>query len=113
MPLRLDASDPGFAEAFEALVNARREADPDVSDSVRETIVRVRAEGDAALIDYTQTFDRADLASLGIAVSQDAVARAASRSRRRANRAVFGDANALHLRTGLRTGIHRVGQRAA
>ncbi len=45
MPLRLDASDAGFAAAFEALVNARREADPDVSDSVRETIVARAGRG--------------------------------------------------------------------
>src|SRR5690606_7531156 len=31
----------------------------------------VRDEGDAALIDYTTKFDRADLASLGIAVTGD------------------------------------------
>lgn len=71
MPLRLDASDPGFAEAFEALVNARREADPDVSDSVRETIVRVRAEGDAALAELTARFDGFDLDAQGWSISAE------------------------------------------
>ena len=71
MPLRLDAGDPGFAEAFEALVNARREADPDVSDSVRETIVRVRAEGDTAIAELTARFDGFDLDAQGWSISAE------------------------------------------
>ena len=51
MPLRLNAGDAGFAAAFEALVNGRREADEDVAQDVRAIIARVRAEGDAALAD--------------------------------------------------------------
>ena len=43
---------------------------------MRDIIARVRAEGDAALIDYSQKFDRADLATLGIAVSADDIAKA-------------------------------------
>jgi hypothetical protein len=46
-PARLDASDPGFAAAFSALVDARREADPDVSRAVAEIVADVRARGDA------------------------------------------------------------------
>jgi histidinol dehydrogenase len=71
MPLRLDANDAGFAAAFEALVNARREADPDVSDSVRETIVRVRVEGDAALAELTARFDGFDLDAQGWSISAE------------------------------------------
>ena len=59
--LRLDASAPDFADAFTALVNARREADSDVSRDVAAIIARVRAEGDAAIADLTQRFDRHDL----------------------------------------------------
>ncbi|MBO9582074.1 MAG: histidinol dehydrogenase [Sphingobium sp.] len=76
MPLRLDAGDPGFAAAFDALVNARREADPDVSDSVRETIVRVRAEGDTALAELTARFDGFDLDALGWSISAEQCAKA-------------------------------------
>jgi len=43
-PLRLDARDPGFAQAFAALVDARREADEDVSRDVAAILKRVRAE---------------------------------------------------------------------
>ncbi|WP_292406490.1 histidinol dehydrogenase, partial [Mesorhizobium sp.] len=37
---------------------------------------RVRAEGDAALVDYTQKFGGGDLTKLGIAVSEDDIANA-------------------------------------
>ncbi len=69
MPLRLDAGDPGFAVAFDALVNARREADKDVSAAVREIIGRVRAEGDTALAELTARFDGFDLDAQGWSVS--------------------------------------------
>lgn len=65
MPLRLNSRDPGFAAAFAALVDARREADEDVSRDVSAILKRVRAEGDAALADYTQRFDRHDLNASG------------------------------------------------
>jgi histidinol dehydrogenase len=65
MPLRLDSRDAGFAAAFSALVDARREADEDVSRDVTAILKRVRAGGDAALADYTQRFDRHDLETSG------------------------------------------------
>jgi histidinol dehydrogenase len=61
MPLRLDSRDPGFGPAFTALVDGRREADADVSRDVAAIIARVRAEGDAAIANYTKRFDRHDL----------------------------------------------------
>ena len=71
MPLRLDASQPDFAETFDALVNARREADEDVSAAVREIVARVKAEGDAAVADYTSRFDRHDLDTSGWQIGGD------------------------------------------
>lgn len=68
MPLRLDSRDADFAAAFTALVDARREADEDVSRDVTAILKRVRAEGDAALADYTSRFDRHDLDVSGWAV---------------------------------------------
>lgn len=59
--LRLDARAPDFASRFDALVNARREADSDVSRDVAAIIARVKAEGDAAVADYTKRFDGHDL----------------------------------------------------
>ena len=70
MPLRLDARDPGFAAAFDALVNARREADSDVSDRVRAIVARVRAEGDAVLAELTREYDHHDLDATGWHVSR-------------------------------------------
>ena len=58
---RLDARAADFAAQFDALVNARREADADVSRDVVAIIARVKAEGDAAIADYTQRFDGHDL----------------------------------------------------
>ena len=69
MTLRLSTRDPGFPAAFTALVNARREADEDVSRDVSAILKRVRDEGDAALADYTQRFDRHDLNVSGWAVT--------------------------------------------
>ncbi len=60
--LRLDASAATFAADFDTLVNARREADQDVSRDVAAIINRVRAEGDAAVAALTQQFDRHDRA---------------------------------------------------
>ena len=68
MPLRLKEGDQGFADAFAALVNARREADEDVSRDVAAILKRVRSEGDEALADYTARFDGHDLDAGGWAV---------------------------------------------
>lgn len=67
---RLDASDPGFAAAFDALVNDRRESASDVSADVAAIIARVKAKGDAALADYTARFDRFDLDARGWSISK-------------------------------------------
>jgi histidinol dehydrogenase len=66
---RLDARSPDFGAAFETLVNARREADEDVSAKVREIIAQVRGQGDAALASLTREFDRHDLDKTGWRVS--------------------------------------------
>lgn len=70
MALTLRQSDADFEQRFAAFLSTKREVSADVEAVVRDIIARVRAEGDAALIDYTQCFDRADLETLGIAVSR-------------------------------------------
>ena len=77
--ITLDASDPGFESAFTALVEARREADADVASDVAAILSRVRAEGDAALIDLTERFDKFDLNSMGWSISRDECATAYTR----------------------------------
>jgi histidinol dehydrogenase len=76
MAVTLVQAQPDFEARFAALLGAKREASPDVEATVREIIARVRADGDAALIDYTRRFDGGDLAALGIAVSRDDIAKA-------------------------------------
>ena len=78
VPLRLSSADAGFEEAFTALLATKREVSEDVDATVRAIVADVRARGDAALIAYTNRFDRLDLAALGIAIDRDTVARAVS-----------------------------------
>src|SRR3546814_3831962 len=68
---RLDASDPGFAAAFDALVNDRRESASAVSADVAAIVARGKAEGDPALADYTARFDRFDLDASGWSISTE------------------------------------------
>ncbi len=70
MAIRLTYSDPGFEAAFAAFLATKREVSPEVDAVVRDIVARVRAEGDAALIDYSKRFDQADLAAAGLAVSR-------------------------------------------
>ncbi len=63
--IKLSTSDPGFARAFDELVDARRETDADVARDVRTIVAAVRDEGDAALAAYTKRFDGHDPAETG------------------------------------------------
>jgi len=65
MVLRLSVSDPDFDVSFDALVNARREADADVSTDVRAIIQDVRDHGDDAVARLTGKFDQHDLEQTG------------------------------------------------
>ena len=56
--LRMAMSDADFEERFRAFVEAGRDSDADVSQAVSAILARVRAEGDAALIELTERFDR-------------------------------------------------------
>ena len=76
MAITLRQSDAGFEQRFAAFLTTKREVSEDVDTAVRAFIARVRAEGDAALIDYSRKFDKADLSQLGIAVSRDDIAQA-------------------------------------
>lgn len=76
MAITLRLSDADFEQRFAAFLLTKREVSADVDAVVRAIIARVRAEGDAALIEYTQKFEQADLKGLGMAVSQDDIAKA-------------------------------------
>lgn len=78
MPLRLNASDAGFDAAFREFLGAKRETEADVNDVVAAILADVRARGDAALIEYTATFDRHDLSAETLAFSKEDVSKAKS-----------------------------------
>ncbi|MGA0563094.1 histidinol dehydrogenase [Ancylobacter sp. VNQ12] len=80
MPLRLDTASPDFAERFAAFLGTKREVSQDVAQAVAAIIEDVRARGDAALVDLSRKYDRVDLTTLGIRVTEaeiDAAVKAA------------------------------------
>jgi histidinol dehydrogenase len=58
---QLNASDAGFEKDFNALLNRSQEEDQAISEVVRNIINDVRARGDAAVIEYTNRFDRKNI----------------------------------------------------
>jgi histidinol dehydrogenase len=76
MPLRLDARDPDFAGAFNALLATKREVAEDVDLAVRGIIEDVIGRGDAAVIDYTRRFDELTLATETLRVTAEEIAAA-------------------------------------
>ena len=63
MPVFLNSRNSDFEKDFEKLLSSKREDSLDVDLSVREIIEAVIENGDKALIDYTQKFDRISLTS--------------------------------------------------
>ncbi len=59
--IRLATTDPRFETAFTALLEQARETTESVDQAVAAIIADVRAEGDAALLRYTERFDRLTL----------------------------------------------------
>lgn len=55
---RLNSKDAGFRAELDRLLDWEQAADPAVEAVVREVIGAIRAHGDAALLDFTQRFDR-------------------------------------------------------
>lgn len=74
MPIFLSTTDADFEARFTAFLSTKREVSEDVDRVVREIIATVRAKGDAALMEYSQRFDRVDLGALGIRVSAEEIA---------------------------------------
>ncbi|CAN0488290.1 unnamed protein product, partial [Discosporangium mesarthrocarpum] len=75
MPLRLSASQSGFDQAFASYIAQGRETASDVTGVVSDIIADVRARGDAAVIEYTQKFDRLDVSG-GLRIDPDLIAAA-------------------------------------
>lgn len=61
MPARLDTRESDFETRFAELVAAKREVEANVGDVVAAILKDVRQNGDAAVIAYTEKFDRLSL----------------------------------------------------
>ena len=78
MPQFLDSSEPGFEDRFAALLSAKREDSPDVDEVVGAIIADVRERGDAAVLEFTERFDRVVLTAETMRMSAQDVAQAAA-----------------------------------
>ncbi|MGI9481608.1 MAG: histidinol dehydrogenase [Hyphomicrobiales bacterium] len=76
MALWLAATAAEFEREFEALLTMKREAAADVNAVVSAILKEVRKKGDAALIGFTEKFDRFSIEVGGLAISADEVAAA-------------------------------------
>jgi histidinol dehydrogenase len=76
MTIRLSTGEADFEARFSAFLSTKREVSEEVDAAVREIIARVRAEGDAAVADYTKRFDRFDVSEAGMRVSRAEIAAA-------------------------------------
>ncbi len=61
---RLDSRDADFNTRLDALLAWHDEERPEILATVSEVLARVRAEGDAALLEYTRRFDRMEVADV-------------------------------------------------
>jgi histidinol dehydrogenase len=76
MPIHLDSRADDFAAGFGAFLSAKREAAADVEGAVRGIIDAVKARGDAALVEFTNTFDRRAVTAAELRVTKDEIAAA-------------------------------------
>jgi histidinol dehydrogenase len=77
MPVTMNTREPGFETGFRALLTAKRESAADVDAAVAAIIDDVARRGDAALIEYTNRFDRVKLSPATLRLSSDEIAAAA------------------------------------
>ena len=69
MPRRLDLSDKDFEAGFAQVLSAKRESDVDVNQVVANILADVAKRGDAALVEYTNQFDRQHLTVADLAIT--------------------------------------------
>lgn len=63
--LQLNSADEGFSESLQALLDRSHEQVEGVEAVVEDIINNIRQRGDQALLEYTQRFDRMDVAAAG------------------------------------------------
>jgi histidinol dehydrogenase len=88
MAIRLDTRAADFAQRFRAFLDTKREVSAEVDTVVRAIVADVAARGDRALRDCTQRFDRFDLDSVGLRVTQEEMTAALKGCERKALDAV-------------------------
>ncbi len=80
MAITLATRDPGFEAAFCALLAAKRESAADVDAAVAAIIDDVAGRGDAALVEYTNRFDRVRLSPDRLRLTPAEIAAGADRA---------------------------------
>ncbi len=76
MAIRLVETDPDFEGRFSAFLATKREVSEDVDRAVHAILTDVRARGDAALVDYTNRFDRVNVTAAELRVTPEEIAAA-------------------------------------
>ena len=70
MTLTLDIRNDNFERDFRLFADAKRENAPDVAAAVSEILENVRGNGDKAVLEYTAKFDRMNLTSETMRISE-------------------------------------------
>lgn len=76
MAQRLDNRSADFEEKFSALLNQSRETSNDVRGAVADILTDVKTNGDDALFELTEKFDRYDARAKGLAVTESEISTA-------------------------------------
>ncbi|MGV8955375.1 MAG: histidinol dehydrogenase [Cypionkella sp.] len=79
MSIRLDSQSIDFETQFAALLGSKRESSQEVGDIVATIIADVRARGDAAVVDYTNTFDKSGVTAETLRFTDAEIEEAAAR----------------------------------
>jgi len=79
MPLRLTADAQDFETAFETFLHSKREMEEDVDAAVAGILKDVRERGDAAVVEYTNRFDRVSFSEGDIVLSKQRIAEEAAK----------------------------------
>lgn len=97
----LNSQDSGFEQEFKALLNSRRAGEDDVAPKARAIIADVRARGDAALVELSNKFDRANVTAATLKLTQgeiDAAAQTISPAQAQAIETAASRIEAYHQR---------------
>jgi len=71
MTFRLKTSQDNFVAQFAQLLSLKREDAPDVNLTVAKILVDVKKRGDAAVVEYTNKFDRMDISEADLAITPE------------------------------------------